>query len=214
MLTAHIANLVNEPADMVGENVEVTAISSSFGMRPLNSRSLITRSLSRGVVSDCFHLSKAGSVYAIVGSFGTGKSWTLEYALQQALLYDGDGVVFFLHKEAEAMLCINLFKIEDVSVLLDPKESKLGGASYIKGRAMLVFAASNNGAHFSSDIFKTTGDAERHLSPYWKEELCVALPKMGCNDVNKALDQAKDVGMLPRYLVDDNPHLKRKSALR
>ena len=88
-MTEHVVNLVNTPAEMVGEDVEVTHVSYSFGMVSSNKTNLITRRLSRGVVADCFHLSKPESSYAIVGCPVMGKSWTLVYALQQALLYDG-----------------------------------------------------------------------------------------------------------------------------
>ena len=58
------------------------------------------------VKADCFHRSKPKSSYAIVGSPGTGKSWTLVYALQQALMYDVVCVMFALPKHRKSLVCI------------------------------------------------------------------------------------------------------------
>jgi hypothetical protein len=104
--------------------------------------------LSRGVVADCFNKSKRGSIYALVGSPGIGKSWNLIYALQQALLYQNACVILWFQKAGEAITCIrrkneifvwyvikqifnekcysNLFQNSNVIVLLDPRESKKG----------------------------------------------------------------------------------------
>ena len=81
-------DLVNAPADIIGEDLEVTTLLRPLAVDKFSGLNLITRRLSRGVVADCFTKSKAGSTYAIVGNPGIGKSWTLVYALQQALLYD------------------------------------------------------------------------------------------------------------------------------
>ena len=104
--TTEAVELVNATGKMLGEDVEATDIPSSFSLRPLDGRKLLTRRLSRGVVADCFELSKSGSELAIVGSPGIGKSWTLVYALQQALLYDGACVAFFQPKVGIASLYI------------------------------------------------------------------------------------------------------------
>jgi hypothetical protein len=69
----------------------------------------------------------------------------------------------------------------DVLVLLDPKEAAEGGASYVAGSWMLLFAASNNKERFKNDIFKTQPFPERFLDPWTMEELMVALPKMDSN---------------------------------
>ena len=63
-----------------------------------NGHKLITRRLSRGVVADCFDKSRSGSTYAITGNPGIGKSWTLVYALQQALLYENACVLLCYQK--------------------------------------------------------------------------------------------------------------------
>ena len=103
--TKTISDLVNAQAEMVGEDVEVTALTGNFpGIK--GNTNLITRRLSRGVVSDCFGRSKSDSTYAIVGNPGIGKSWNLIYALQQALLYENACVLFCFQKDGKALVCI------------------------------------------------------------------------------------------------------------
>jgi hypothetical protein len=80
-----VTDLVNTSAKMVGQ------------------RRLITRSLSRGVVADCFEQSKPGSIHAIMGSPGIGKSWSLIYAQQQGLLYENSCVVFCFQKKRDSL---------------------------------------------------------------------------------------------------------------
>jgi hypothetical protein len=57
----------------------------------VQTRSLITRPESRGVVNSCFD---CPGTSVVMGSPGIGKSWNLLFALQQALLYDGANVIF------------------------------------------------------------------------------------------------------------------------
>ena len=87
-----------------GEDIEVTKLLEPLEVDLKSGRNLITRRLSRGVVADCFAKSEAKSTYAIVGNPGIGKSWTLIYALQQALLYE-NVCVFFASKKLEPRLC-------------------------------------------------------------------------------------------------------------
>ena len=226
--TTAIAQLVNESAHMVGHDVESTKIASSFGMHAVHKEYLVTRRLSRGVVADCFHRSKEDSELAIVGSPGIGKSWTLLYALQQALLYESACVILHRQKTETANLFIRrgdtvfawsgttkgransvLFDLKDVLVLLDPPES---GAFYAPGSCMLIYAASNNKKHFQGDIFKTnSSQAQRHLSQPSIEEVRVMLPIIspGCN-IEEAQERAQVVGMLPRYLIEEKYFKDRK----
>jgi hypothetical protein len=60
---------------------------------------LITRPESCGVVSSCFDFKDTS---AIVGSPGIGKSWQLLYALQQALMFDGANVMLLVPKDYHA----------------------------------------------------------------------------------------------------------------
>ena len=193
--TEIVTELVNTPSKMVGEDIEVTKLLAPFNVDDSHGRNLITRRLSRGVVADCFAKSKRRSTYAIVGNPGIGKSWTLIYALQQALLYENVCVLFCFQKEEGAILCIRrhnkiyawnsddrmwatscrsrLFNNSNVLVLLDPRESTEGGAIFSRGPRMLVMAASNNKKHMGSTK-KFTPNFIRILSINSDEELKIA----------------------------------------
>jgi hypothetical protein len=108
---------------MVGEDIEVTQLQSEFFPDVKNGKNLISRRFSRGVVGDCFHRSEFASDYAMVGSPGIGKSWTLIYALQQALL-DENVCVFFVWTMEDTDTCDSrLFQNTRVLVLLDSTEA-------------------------------------------------------------------------------------------
>ena len=191
-----MASLVNTPAVMIGEDMEVTKLKQYMDVDDSQGCNLITRRLSRGVVADCFQRSQKGSIYAIVGSPGIGKSWTLIYALQQALLYEDVCVLFFFQKRINAIACIrrngkiyvwcnrhpelhkccssDLFQNRNVVVLLDPKESTAGGAEFTNGSHMSLYAASNDVKHFHNEQ-KITPDFLKYLSVLLREEL-----KIGC----------------------------------
>jgi hypothetical protein len=178
---------------MAGHDLEVTKLPSEFPLDLFHGRNLITFSLSRGVVADCFGHSKPGCVHAFVGSPGIGKSWSLIYALQQALLYDNACVLFCFQRKSRAWACIRksnaifvwkieyspflkddcdsrLFQNRNVLALLDPKEAPAGGASYTFERQRLIFAASNNAAHFKNTHKDNLG-IERILNQYSTSEL-------------------------------------------
>jgi hypothetical protein len=232
--TQIVTDLVNAPADMVGEDIEVTKLVEPLAIDQLNGVNLITRRLSRGVVADCFARSKRRSTYAIVGNPGIGKSWTLLYALQQALLYDNVCVLLCFQKDSNAIVCIRrnnqifvwmckhpsfgmnldslLFQNSNVLVLLDPRESAKGGAAYVEGRRMLIMAASNNEMHFKS-IGKFTGDYPRILSCYTDAELKIALQYMNTDPsvtLEQMLERASIIGNLPRYILSDVLFIRRQ----
>jgi hypothetical protein len=96
--TDGVAKLVNTKAIMLGADVESTEGLKSVLFQDPSAKtfSLLTRSQSRGVVANVFDSSESGSSLGITGSPGIGKSWTLLYALQQALLYENAIVVFIL----------------------------------------------------------------------------------------------------------------------
>jgi hypothetical protein len=163
---------------MAGEDIEVTTLVKLFpGIK--GEKNLITRSMSRGVVADCFHLLQPDTTYAIVGNPGIGKSWTLLYALQQALLYENSLVLLFL-KSKEAIVCIrrnhkiyvwraefseyrsSLFKNSNVLALMAPPEE---GTPILTGLRRCLYSASNNIRHFTSQIQKDTPLFKRTLSP-------------------------------------------------
>ena len=184
--TQEMVHLINTPAEMIGEDVEVTALLSNFNIHPeQNDRnrtsygtSMITRRLSRGIVLDCFkNLQRPARTYAITGSRGIGKSYTLLFALQQALLYNKMCVIFFLQKQQKAILCIrnqervyawesntlhniassSLFTNPNVLILIDPLDAEDGGTDYALGARRLIYAASNHIEHFHKPTpMKTT----------------------------------------------------------
>jgi hypothetical protein len=102
---AAVCDLVNTKAKMLGYGVEATVLTSNFlvdmTMQESQDMYLLTCSESRGVVAESF---KVKNTSAIIGSPGLGKSWTLLYALQQALLYDDKVVLFFECKNNIAFL--------------------------------------------------------------------------------------------------------------
>jgi hypothetical protein len=223
---------------MEGYDIEVTQLESAFHVDTGSGRNLITRSLSRGVVASCFNSSKPSSNHSIVGNSGIGKSWTLVYALQQALLYENACVMFFFQKRTRALVCIRkdgkiyvwlaaddslknvcnsgLFENSNVLVLLDPAEK---GALYTDGFRRFIFAASNNDVHFQLKPWKVTGAWRRILNPFSRNELIAALPSIVemreiVNEVEifKMLCRSNDVGNLPRYLVSQDQFEERKES--
>jgi hypothetical protein len=231
-ITSIVTDLVSTPAKMVGHDVEVTELSSVFPLDNFSRTNLVMRSLSRGVVADCFQHSIPGSTYAIVGSPGIGKSFSLIYALQQALLYENACVMFCFQKLGICWVCIRkkhciyvwtmksdkyqdnfdcgLFQNGNVLALLDPRESDNNkGAAFTTGNfRRLIFAASNNQSHFSNLVGKTTGHALRVLNPFSDHEIKVALPfivtmpTVSERYTNVIMKRAKVVGNLLRYLID------------
>jgi transcription initiation factor TFIIIB Brf1 subunit/transcription initiation factor TFIIB len=235
--TGTVVKLVNSKATMMGADVESTdGLDSALFQDPSaetidETFSLLTRSQSRGVVASCFDSSKSGSSLAITGSPGIGKSWTLLYALQQALLYENAIVVFMLCKDVRAFLCVrrnhhvyvwraeavqyvSLFGQKDTLVLFDPIEATDGGADFARGERMLIFAASNNKAHFDKGVSKVQKRTERFLGLWTEAELTAALRKFApLLTLCEALARAKQVGMLPRYIMDEDFHDDRTRQL-
>ena len=190
---------MNKPSHMAGEDIEVTELMNPLFVDQLNGKNLITRRLSRGVVADCFETSEKCSTYAISGSPGIGKSRTLIYTSQQALLYKNVCVLFCFQKERTALICIrrnnkiyvwkhhgaqwlqdcdsNLFLNSNVLVLLDPQESSEGGAKHALNLRMLIMVTSNNVKHFLS-ASKTTPKMDRILKSLYREGVG------GCNTLH------------------------------
>jgi hypothetical protein len=229
-LTKKVAGLINTPAKMLGHDVEVTELESDINAGQMRGKNLVTRSLSRGVVADCFEHSKPSSNYAVSGSQGIGKSWSLIYALQQALLYENACVMFFFQHHDKAWLCIRknntiyvwrnesfiinlcgsgLFKNPNVLVLVDPNEDIVGGAPFFEGWRRLIFAACLNKLQFKS-VGKRTPKFERILNPYTMNELRVALKYMSKSgdyytddEVAPMLKRVKKVGSMPRLILKE-----------
>jgi hypothetical protein len=230
-ITNAVVELVNSPSKMVGHDLEVTELPLAFPIDRKNGRNLITRSLSRGVVADCYEHSKPGSVHAIVGSPGIGKSWSLIYALQQALLFENVCVLYCFQKKGIAWLCIRkkdkihawimesdnfkvdfdcgLFKNGNVLALLDTKEAPAGGNFYTCKRQRLIFAATNKAAHFKNALKKNL-DYERILNQYSASELKIALKYMSPTkslyseeEVLPMLAYAEQIGNMPCYVQSE-----------
>jgi hypothetical protein len=168
-------------------------------------------------------------VAAITGLPGIGKSWTLFYALQQALLYDGATVLFFFQKSDKAVLYLRrknklyawaadsnsfaksrLFMRTDVLVLLDPRKPCQGGAMFRLGEMKLLYAASNNKDHFKSAAAKNNGKMQAILGPPLDRELQVILARLDPQLQQDVIDERKqNVGNLIRYILDEQKYKER-----
>ncbi len=233
--TTFAVDLVNAEAVMLGSDIESTNLTSMPAkVNPKDKLyDLLTRPESRGVVSDVFHRFAAeaddgGSVAAMTGSPGIGKSWTLLYALQQALLYDGATVLFFFQKDVIAVMYQRrnnviyawkkkvefadsiLFQRPDVLVLLDPREAKQGGALFALGQMKLLYAASNNEAHFKSAAEKNNGRMRAFLGPPLDREMQGILKRLDPQLTQDVIDERqKNVGNLIRYILDAQKYKER-----
>jgi hypothetical protein len=184
------AHLVNEFAFMKGHGVEATALTNLFKIDKNavlgETKYLLTRPQSRGVVSSCFHFKTTS---AIVGSPGIGKSWSLLFALQQALLYDGAVVLLYVCNEGASFLFMrrrntlfawsrahslakpaegSLFRRDDVLVLYDPPE--------VNNKRQLIVAMSANDGHDVGAARKQRGGVFHCLGIPSYSELTVMLP--------------------------------------
>ncbi len=233
---AFAAELVHAEAKMLGEGIECTKLTSiPTKINPRDkSCDLLTRPESRGVVSDVFHRfarePRRGSVAAITGSAGIGKSWTLFYALQQALLYDGATVLFYFQKQDKAVMYLRrnnkmyawtstsikqrahsiLFERSDVLVLLDPRDIEQGGAEFCLGELKLLYAASNNKDHFKGAASKNDGEMEAYIGPPPDVELRVILAHLDPQLRPDVIEERKkNVGNLLWYLLDGTGYIDR-----
>jgi hypothetical protein len=97
-------HLVNQKAIMCGYGVESTHLIGTLGIerekQGVTSWYLLTHPQSRGAITTCFN---TDSNSLMIGSPGIGKSWSLLYALQQALLYDNSNVLLFACKQEETL---------------------------------------------------------------------------------------------------------------
>jgi hypothetical protein len=235
--TAFAVKLVSTDAEMLGEDIECTDLKSITVKINAKEKSseLLTRPESRGVVSDVFHrftveADDGGSVAAITGLPGIGKSWTLFYALQQALLYDGATVLFFFQKQKYAVMYLRrnnklyawtsisteahsvLFMRPDVLVLLDPKDA---GAQFALGEVKLLYAASNNKKHFVTAAEKDNGKMQAILGPPLEKELHVILARLDPQLEQDVIEERKqNVGNLIRYILDTEKYDMRKAIIQ
>lgn len=235
--TDFAVELVNTHATMLGEDIECTPLSFiSITLGPGSRMPLLTRPETRGIVAETFHRFRKkagdnGSVSAIVGTPGIGKSWTLFYALQQALHYDGASVLFFFLKRNATVLYLrrnhqiyawtskcetassDLFDRSDVVVLVDPKEARQGGADFISGNVKLIYAATNDENHFKGPAEKDYGKIRAYLGPPPDNELMVLVqqlePSLTLCDIQ---ERKKHIGNLIRYLLDEEKYSMQNNA--
>jgi hypothetical protein len=231
--TEHICKLVNADAEMVGKDVEVTSVESHMEIGHAdvgNGDYLITRHASRGVVAEALRLPPEAT-RAIVGTEGIGKSWTLIYALQQALLYNGAFVLFIAAKSRRMWACLrekdkiyvwkapqyetsSLFGEANCLVLVDPMEARCGGTYIPFGERRAISVAYNHVQLISTDMIKRNAKAKLYMSPPSAEEVCVALPYMLGDqkelDLAEILDRVGIIGPLPRWLLDEEMFESRK----
>ncbi len=229
---AFAVELVNTDADMLGEDIECTKLTSiPTKINPSDkSCELLTRPESRGVVSNIFHrFAVKGAFAALTGSPGIGKSWTLFYALQQALLYDGATVLFFFQKRDKAVMYLrrnnkvyawtsiskqsagsSLFRRLDLLVLLDPRDVGQGGADFLLGSMKLLYAASNNNDHFKGAAKKNEGKMKAFLGPPLDRELHVILARLDPHLEQDVIEERKrNVGNLIRYILEETEYIER-----
>lgn len=232
-------HLLNTPAEMVGQGIEVTDLPHlELVEQKRDETKLVTRPESRGVVASAFarvaqHSQTSGLATAITGAPGIGKSWTLIYVLQQALLYEDACVIFFNQKMKSAYLFIrrgdviyawemtvespaSLFcRLIPALALLDPIEARNGGAKLPVARCAILYAASNNEAHFKEGSSKVQAKVERYLGPPSVDQLRVILNyvNVDVDEKEEAIKRADDVNNLLRYITDSERYVERKQAI-
>jgi len=182
--TAWAVNLVNANAEMRGSNVECTAVGDlSTLINDLSENKLLTRPQSRGVVATIFKRissKRADTTTAITGLPGIGKSWTLLYVLQQALLYEGvfvifntDGLSYNLFHRRSGKIYAWSTDTNDRSKFLDSEEtlfiynpSPKKEFDLPRGRRHLIYAVSNHDKNFDKVEMKKTPDMEHFIGPW------------------------------------------------
>jgi len=169
--TSWALKLVNANAEMRGSNVECTEVGDlSKLIRDSNKQKLLTRPQSRGVVSTIFNgisAVKSETTMAITGLPGIGKSWTLLYVLQQALLYEGVFIMFYtdgpeiylfhrrcgkLYAWATQAAFSHFLTSEETLAILNPSQNK--ELDLPLGSRHLIYATSNHEKNFDKQEMK------------------------------------------------------------
>jgi len=214
-------NLVNTDANMRGSNVESTAVGNISSLINNSEQILLTRPQSRGVVATIFNkisTVNSRSTKAITGLPGIGKSWTLLYVLQQALLYEGVFIVFItddsnrflfhrkngklyawmMEKAAESFFLDS----EETLVILDPSEAD--NIDVPGGMRHLIYAVSDQEKNFMKRDTKQDPEVQYYVGPWTEDELRAAF-----RDFKKDegllfpifLERVRRIGGLPCYLM-------------
>jgi hypothetical protein len=107
-----------------------------------------------------------------------------------------------------------LFRNPGVLVLLDPREADRGGAEFPAGKVSLVYVASNNKVHISSDALKNNPDMQVFLGPPLDNELPVILQRLDSTLSKELIDERKaTVGNLIRYISSEKQYRNRVAAI-
>jgi hypothetical protein len=232
--TDAVVHLVNQKAAMCGYGVESTSVIGLLDIEPVKRKNnpvswnLLTHPQSRGAIAACFDTELTS---LLIGSPGIGKSWSLLYALQQALLCPnaivllyackGLKIYLFLRKndkiyawkgnQKQEIASSNLFARGDCLVLYDPREvDNKGGAKYGSGNRQLILAMSGNERHAKSDALKLNAAARCFLGPPSKNQVKVMIPHMQSAETTDAImKRIPAVGPIARYILTEHAYLAR-----
>jgi hypothetical protein len=217
-------HLVNQPATMCGYGVEATHMIGLLDIKReeehVKSWNLLTHPESRGSVATCFNTRDAS---LMIGSPGIGKSWSLLYALQQALLYNNALVLLYACKHSKTYLfrrqgnkiyawkatnnrkaVSSIMGRHDCLVLYDPAEANRGGADFDEGACQTIVAMSANKRHATSDALKINFKGKCFFGVPSKNQLSVMTPLMESTDsTDVILSRIHDVGPIARYILSD-----------
>jgi len=187
-VTVWAVNLVNTDTNMQGSNVECTAVGDlSTLINDTSGQNLLTRLQSWGVVATIFNRIssvRAETTMAITGLPGIGKSWTLLYVLQQALLYEGvfvifitDGLSFKLFHQRSGKIYAWNTDTNDSSKFLDSEEtlfiynpSQNRELELPIGTRHLIYVASNHDKNFEKREMKKDPDMLHFVGPWTANE--------------------------------------------
>jgi len=212
-------NLVNTDAQMRGSNVESTPVGDLSSLVVDDSeKMLLTRPQSRGVVATIFNnisAAKARTTTAITGLPGIGKSWTLLYVLQQALLYEGVFIIFITHDSNSYLFHRRSGKMyawsieqaavggflgsEETLAILDSSKITI---NFPLGKRRLIFASSNH--ELIEQKMNVYHVMQHYVGPWTEDELQAAFDDFQKDEgstLSDILERFNRVGGLPRYLM-------------
>ena len=222
MATEWVVNLVNQDAQMRGSNVESTDVGCLLELiYDSSEQMLLTRPQSRGVVATIFNRiseARAGTTTALTGLPGIGKSWTLLYVLQQALLYEGMFILFItggkwfnlFHRRSGrlyawrvqgAALSDFLSSEETLAIFDSYEENKI---RLRRGKRHLIYVASSDETDFMKRRMKKLPDTLYDIGPWTEDELRAAFHDFEKEEnllIADVLERFKYVGGLPRNLM-------------
>jgi hypothetical protein len=224
------AHLVNQKAFMCGHGVEATKVIDLFdidyGFEDQKNVYLLTFPEIRGAVGACSDF-QASSF--LVGAPGIGKSWSLLYCLQQALLYDDAKVLLYADNSSSA--CVfqrkgnkmyawsscsssrtapdSFFARHDILILIDPKESTTSGARFFLHSSQLIFVMCAEAEHPLNAPMKQDPGGVFYVAPPSTEQLEAMAPLMFPEEsLDEIRKRIRWVGPIQRD-VRNNPSFKQ-----